>query len=95
MKVLDNKELEIFLSAMRREEEVCTRLDDEEFGGIKLVPICKSIKRKVNDAVPKKAIEEVLKDAYAVLVKAELKGEGCQEVIEIIDSIHKHTGGKL
>ena len=45
--------------------------------------------------MPKKAIEEVLKDAYAVLVRAELKGEGCQEVIEIIDSIHKHTGGQL
>lgn len=95
MRILEDTEHRIFLSAMTREEKVCTHIDDEEFGGIKLLPICKSIKRKVNEAIPREAIEEILKESYEALAKAETNNGGCQEIVEIIESIHKHTGVSL
>lgn len=57
MTVLNEKEYRIFLSAMSREEKVCKILDDTDSyqnKGIKLVPICKSIKTKIKNAVPSK-----------------------------------------
>lgn len=57
MTILDEREYRIFLSAMSREEKVCRLLDDKDGyqnKGIKLVPICKSIKHKVKSAVPAK-----------------------------------------
>lgn len=57
MTILDEREYRIFLSAMSREEKVCRLLDDKDGyqnEGIKLVPICKSIKHKVKSAIPAK-----------------------------------------
>lgn len=57
MSILSKKEYQIFLAAMSREEKVCKLLDDKDGcqnKGIKLVPICKSIKHKVKSAVPAK-----------------------------------------
>lgn len=57
MTILDEREYRIFLSAMSREEKVCRLLDDKDGyqnKGIKLVPICKSIKHKVKSAIPAK-----------------------------------------
>lgn len=68
MSILNDKEQRIFLSAMRREEKVCKRLDDFEDSGIKLVPICKSIERKVKEAIIKADYENRLKsDMVAML----------------------------
>ena len=57
MTILNEREYRIFLSAMSREEKVCRLLDDKDGyqnEGIKLVPICKSIKHKVKSAIPAK-----------------------------------------
>lgn len=54
MTILNEREYRIFLSAMSREEKVCRLLDDKDGyqnEGIKLVPICKSIKHKVKSAI--------------------------------------------
>ena len=47
---LTDTEKRIFLSAMSREEKVCKSIDDEKVNdgtGIRLVPVCRSIERKV------------------------------------------------
>ena len=57
MSILSKKEYQIFLAAMRREEKVCKILDDTDSSqnkGIKLVPICESIKQKIKYAIPVK-----------------------------------------
>ena len=52
MALLDVREYQIFQAAMKKEEEACKKLDDFYDKGIKLVPICESIKHKVKSAVP-------------------------------------------
>ena len=54
MNILNDTEHRIFLSAMRREKEICERFDSFNDSGIKLLPICRSIERKVNEAVIKR-----------------------------------------
>jgi len=69
MAILNEKEYKIFSAAMSREEKVCRLLDDKDGTqdkGIKLVPICKSIKHKVKSAVPAK---------YAYWEKAKTDGK--------------------
>lgn len=53
MNILNDSEHRIFLSAMSREREICSkRAFWDEFGANKLLAICDSIERKVNDAMP-------------------------------------------
>lgn len=51
MNILNDKEHRLFLSAMQREKAICERLDNFHDSGIKLLPICRSIEKKVNKAI--------------------------------------------
>lgn len=54
--MLTDKEYRIFLSAMSREEKICKEVDDKmnrEAYEISLVDICKSIRKKMHDAIYK------------------------------------------
>lgn len=48
---LTDTEKRIFLAAMTREEHVCKQVDKEFKDGEKLVPVCRSIKRKIINSV--------------------------------------------
>lgn len=51
MKILNDSEHRIFLSAMSRERKVCENEDFWDYDGTnKLLDICDSIERKINDA---------------------------------------------
>lgn len=51
MKILNDSEHRIFLSAMSRERKVCENEDFYDYDGTnKLLDICDSIERKINDA---------------------------------------------
>lgn len=51
--IFTDNEYRIFLSAMSREEKICKKLDEEMKGEdtVDLVPICKSIERKIKLAM--------------------------------------------
>lgn len=51
MNILNDTEHRLFLSAMQREKKVCEQFDNSGDSGIKLLPICRSIERKVDKAV--------------------------------------------
>lgn len=48
---LTDIEQRIFLAAMRKEEEVCRKVDKEIDGDINLTKVCKEIERKVKGAL--------------------------------------------
>lgn len=62
MNILNDTEHRIFLSAMQREEDICKKEDDLEDSGVKLVPVCESIERKVNEAISLEAYKQVAKE---------------------------------
>lgn len=62
MNILNDTEHRIFLSAMQREEDICKKEDDLENSGVKLVPVCESIERKVNEAISLEAYKQVAKE---------------------------------
>ncbi len=67
MAILNEREYKIFSAAMSREEKVCKILDDTDSyqnKGIKLVPICKSIKHKVKSAIPEKYAYWIQENGY-------------------------------
>ena len=80
MTILNEREYRIFLSAMSREEKVCKLLDDKDGcqnKGIKLVPICKSIKHKIKSAIPAK---------YAYWVNTDTEGKyNCSACKKVFD----------
>jgi hypothetical protein len=51
MNILNDTEHRLFLSAMQREKKICEQFDNSGDSGIKLLPICRSIERKVDKAI--------------------------------------------
>lgn len=51
MNILNDTEHRLFLSAMQREKKICAQFDNSGYSGIKLLPICRSIERKVDKAI--------------------------------------------
>lgn len=51
MNILNDTEHRLFLSAMQREKKICEQFDNSDDSGIKLLPICRSIERKVGKAI--------------------------------------------
>lgn len=51
MNILNDTEHRLFLSAMQREKKVCEQFDNSGDSGIKLLPICRNIERKVDKAI--------------------------------------------
>lgn len=71
--ILTPDEYMIFKNAMESEEDKCESIDQlfDNEENIKLVPLCRSIKRKVKDAISKEDLIELLMEIKKRLVYIE------------------------
>lgn len=100
MKILNDTEHRIFLSAMSREKKICKEIDADNDGtATMLLPVCKSIERKVNNAVPMENIDKMITEIDNLqFIHTELEYNGAikkviskDDVLEIINKYCKEN----
>ena len=60
MNILNDTEHRLFLSAIEREKRICREFDKLPDNGTKLLPVCRSIEKKVNDAISKDVLSNII-----------------------------------
>ena len=62
MNILNDTEHRLFLSAIEREKRICKEFDKLQDNGMKLLPVCRSIEKKVNDAISKDVLSDIINE---------------------------------
>ena len=88
MQILNDTEHRIFLSAIQREKKICEELDELPDNGTKLLPVCRSIERKVNDAIPKDVLSDIINEIESLpTTYAEIQRPNsvvCRDTVELL-----------